>query len=30
MLKADFVNKLDERQLERYWGYDDKTANVQR
>ena len=27
MLKADFVNKLDERQLERYWGHvDEKDA----
>ena len=30
MLKADFVNKLDERQLERYWGHDDKAAGVPR
>ena len=30
MLKADFVNKLDQRQLERYWGYVDEKESVHR
>ena len=30
MLKADFVNKLDERQLERYWGHADEKETVQK
>ena len=28
MLKADFVNKLDHRQLERYWGHDEDKEPV--
>ena len=28
LLKADFVNKLDQRQLERYWGYVDEKESV--
>ena len=28
MLKADFVNKLDQRQLERYWGHSEKEESV--
>ena len=28
LLKADFVNKLDQRQLERYWGYVDEKESI--
>ena len=28
MLKADFVNRLDQKQLERYWGHVDEEVGV--